>query len=54
MLFKDFSIFSCGCHFFQLSRTVCAILVEGLMRLLCETFGCNYFEFGAVCLENIV
>ena len=30
-LFKDFSIFSPGGHFVQQSRTICAILVEGIM-----------------------
>ena len=32
MLFKDNSIFSSGGHFAQPSGTVCAILVEGIMR----------------------
>ena len=30
--FEDISIFSSGGHFVQRSRTVCAILVEGIMR----------------------
>ena len=32
MSFKDICIFSSGSHFDQESRTVCAILVEGIMR----------------------
>ena len=32
MLLKDISIFSSGGHFVQQSITVCAILVEGIMR----------------------
>ena len=31
MLFKDIAIFSSGGHFVQRSRTVCAVLVEGIM-----------------------
>ena len=31
MLFKDFSIFSPGGQFVQQSRTICAILVEGII-----------------------
>ena len=32
MLFKDISIFSSGCHFVRQSRTVNAVLVEGIIR----------------------
>ena len=35
MLFKDISIFSSGGHFVQQKRSVCAILVEGMMRSIC-------------------
>ena len=34
MLFKDISIFNSGNHFIQCSRTVCAILVESIMRII--------------------
>ena len=33
MSFKDFSILSSGGHFVQRSRTVCTILLEGLMSV---------------------
>ena len=32
MLFKDISVFSSTCHFIPQSQTVCAILVESIMR----------------------
>ena len=31
-LFKDVSIFSSGSHFARQSRTICAILLEGIIR----------------------
>ena len=34
MSFRDFSIFSTGSHFVQLSGTVLAILVEGHPRII--------------------
>ena len=36
MSFKDFSSFRCGSHFAQHSGTIGAILVEGIMRNICE------------------
>ena len=45
-----FPFFSCGCHFVQRGRTVCAILVEGIIRIFVWNF-----EFGPVirCHEKI-
>ena len=44
-LLKIFVIWSSGCPLFQRSLTICAILVEELMR--------NYFEFGPVVQEEM-
>ena len=42
--FYKFPVFSCSCHFVQLSRTICAILVESNIRnILVE-----YFKFRPV------
>ena len=47
MLFKDIFIWSSGGPFVQPSGTICAILVEVIMRNNCEFF----FEFGPVVQE---
>ena len=35
ILFKDFSMFNSGCYFLQWCRTICAILVERIMKYIC-------------------
>ena len=41
MSFYEFSIFSSGGHFVQLSRTILAILVEGHPRNISVKLSCN-------------
>ena len=49
MSFKDISTFSYGSHFVQQDRTVCAILVEGIMmNHFCEIM-LNLKQSGMVC-----
>ena len=44
-----FLIFSSGGHFIQQSRTVCAILIEGIMR----NISVKLFEFGPLVQEML-
>ena len=46
---KIFLIWSSGSPFVQRSGTICAILVEGIMRIILW----NYFEFGPVFQEEV-
>ena len=40
MVFKGFSIFSCGGHFVQQNRTILAILVKNIsVKLFCNQVG---------------
>ena len=44
MLFKDFSMFNYGGHFIQLSGTICAILVEGVLENICVLLFAWYLD----------